>query len=120
MKDLALHPLLPETRVVLYDIDETSTRRMEAFARQLYEDARYPGIVETAPSLRGALVGVDFIILTVAIGFLEAMRPDLEIPARYGIQQTVGDTVGPGGWSRALRHIPFMVELAELIKEDLS
>src|SRR5579871_6383503 len=58
--------------------------------------------VEYTPVLDEALDGADYVLLSITTGGLEAMRGDLDIPARYGIQQTVGDTVGPGGIARAL------------------
>jgi alpha-galactosidase len=59
-----------------------------------------------------ALRDADFVVLCVSIGGLAAMRNDLEIPERYGIYQPVGDTVGPGGLARGLRHIPFAIQVA--------
>lgn len=64
-----------------------------------------------------ALRGADFVLITISTGGLEAMRHDLEIPERYGIYHTVGDTVGPGGWARALRSIPVFQAYAQQIKE---
>jgi alpha-galactosidase/6-phospho-beta-glucosidase family protein len=55
---------------------------------------------------RKALEGVDAVIVTISTGGLESMRWDIEIPEKYGIYATVGDTVGPGGWSRSIRNIP--------------
>ena len=55
-------------------------------------------------------------LITISTGGLEAMRPDLEIPEQYGIFHTVGDTAGPGGWSRALRSIPVFARYADEIK----
>ncbi len=45
------------------------------------------------------------------------MRFDIEIPEKYGIWYTVGDTVGPGGWSRAARNIPVFNDLAAKMKK---
>jgi alpha-galactosidase len=56
------------------------------------------------------------VIVTITTGGLEAMRHDLDIPRKYGIYQSVGDTVGPGGLSRALRNIPVMVEIARTVE----
>jgi alpha-galactosidase len=61
---------------------------------------------------RAALVGADYVIVTVSTGAFASMRHDLEIPERYGIKQSVGDTVGPGGVMRALRNIPVLVGIA--------
>jgi alpha-galactosidase/6-phospho-beta-glucosidase family protein len=57
------------------------------------------------------------VIFCVAIGGLPAVRNDLEIPERYGVYQSVGDTVGPGGLARGLRHIPFAVQVAREMEQ---
>ena len=68
--------------------------------------------VEKAGRLDEALRGADFVVLSISTGGLEAMAHDLEIPDGYGVVQTVGDTVGPGGIFRALRNIPVVVGIA--------
>ena len=62
---------------------------------------------------RRALEGVDAVIITISTGGLDAMEHDLAIPEKYGIYATVGDTTGPGGWSRAIRNIPVFRRFAE-------
>ncbi|OGV69216.1 MAG: hypothetical protein A3K19_23365 [Lentisphaerae bacterium RIFOXYB12_FULL_65_16] len=62
--------------------------------------------IERTQDLDAALDGADFVIVSISTGGLAAMRHDLEIPERYGIFHTVGDTVGPGGWLRAVRNVP--------------
>jgi alpha-galactosidase len=57
------------------------------------------------------------VIVTITTGGLEAMRQDLDIPLRYGIYQSVGDTVGPGGWARALRNVPVVVDIAKTMEQ---
>jgi alpha-galactosidase/6-phospho-beta-glucosidase family protein len=66
---------------------------------------------------RAAIKDADFIIITISTGRLKTMAHDLAIPEKYGIYHTVGDTCGPGGWSRAMRNIPFFADYAKLIKE---
>ncbi len=61
---------------------------------------------------REALPGARFVTTTIAVGAAEGWRADLEIPARHGVAQTVGDSVGPGGVLRALRHVPELVAIA--------
>ena len=61
---------------------------------------------------REALPGARFVTTTIAVGAAEGWRLDLEVPGRYGIAQTVGDSVGPGGVLRALRHVPELVAIA--------
>ena len=62
---------------------------------------------------RQALEGADAVLITISTGGLAAMEYDIAIPERYGVFATVGDTTGPGGWSRAIRNIPVFRGLAE-------
>ena len=61
---------------------------------------------------RAALDGADYVICSIQVGGLEMYEPDVEIPRRYGIDQTVGDTLGPGGVFRGLRTVPVLVSIA--------
>jgi alpha-galactosidase/6-phospho-beta-glucosidase family protein len=63
-----------------------------------------------------AYEGCDFVIICISTGGLTTMSKDLSIPEKYGIFATVGDTVGPGGWSRNLRNIPVFNEMAQKIE----
>lgn len=85
-------------------------------SRLKYWNASWAKITSTTDAAAG-LAGVDFVIIAISTGRLPAMRWDLEIPERYGIYHTVGDTAGPGGWSRALRNIPVFQDYARLIKD---
>jgi alpha-galactosidase/6-phospho-beta-glucosidase family protein len=60
-----------------------------------------------------ALKGADAVIITLSTGGLDAMEQDLKIPEKYGICATVGDTAGPGGWSRSIRNIPVFRRFAD-------
>jgi len=62
---------------------------------------------------RKALQGADAVIITLSTGGLDAMEHDIAIPEKYGIYATVGDTTGPGGWSRAIRNIGVFRQFAE-------
>lgn len=62
---------------------------------------------------REALKDADAVIITVSTGGLDAMDADIKIPEKYGIFATVGDTAGPGGWSRSIRNIPVFRAFAE-------
>ena len=115
--DLALTDALAGATLVLHDIDagalELMTRAAERITTQLGRDLPIEATTDRAEALRGA----DFVILCVAIGGLAAMRNDLAIPWRYGVAQSVGDTVGPGGLARGLRHIPFAVQVAREMEQ---
>ena len=115
--DMALTDALAGATLALHDIASDALglmkRAAERITAQLGRDLKIEATTERAEALRGA----DFVILCVAIGGLAAMRDDLAIPWRYGIAQSVGDTVGPGGLARGLRHIPFAVRLAHEMEQ---
>lgn len=117
LRDIALEPALAGAQVVLYDIAPEPLALVGRWAERLNQALPQPLTVETTTDRATALAGADAVILSIAVGGLEAMRHDLEIPLRYGIVQTVGDTVGPGGLSRALRHIPVVVDLVRAMAQ---
>jgi alpha-galactosidase len=110
--DIVLTAPLRGADLVLHDISPQSldlmTRACERIIEQLAGSLNVSATTKRAEALRDA----DFVILCVGIGGLVAMRNDLEIPEKYGVYQAVGDTVGPGGLSRGLRHIPFAIQVA--------
>jgi alpha-galactosidase len=104
---------LPPLQLVLYDINP---ERLE-FARVVAEQsaARFGRKAEILTTLdrREALDGADYVINVIAVGGLAATRKDLEIPARMGLRQTVGDTTGVGGVFRGLRTFPVLSQVAK-------
>lgn len=110
--DIVLTEALAGADLVLHDIDSDAldllSRACKRIVTQLDGDIQITATTDRVMALRDA----DFVILCVSIGGLPAMRNDLEIPERYGVYQSVGDTVGPGGLARGLRHIPFAVKVA--------
>jgi alpha-galactosidase len=68
--------------------------------------------VEKTTDRREVLAGADFVITTISVGGQAAWEADLKIPLKYGVVQSVGDSVGPGGLSRALRHVPVVLDVA--------
>jgi len=68
--------------------------------------------VEEHPDRRAALEGTDFVINMVQVGMHEATLLDFEIPKKYGLKQTIADSMGVGGIFRGLRTIPFVLDLA--------
>jgi alpha-galactosidase len=115
--DMAVTPVFQGARLVLHDIDSAALDVMDRAGKRLVALSKGQLEIETTLDLSAALEGADFVILCVSIGGLPAMRNDLEIPKRYGIRQTVGDTVGPGGLARGLRHIPFALRVAREMEQ---
>jgi alpha-galactosidase/6-phospho-beta-glucosidase family protein len=112
LTDMVLNETLDGAELALHDIDTDAlalaTRASERIVEQAQSQIRITATADRENALRDA----RFVILCVAIGGLGAVRNDLAIPERYGIYQPVGDTSGPGGLARGLRHIPFAVQVA--------
>jgi len=115
--DFVLTKELEGWRLCLHDIDKEALERMERLGRKIFEEAKGDFYLESTLSLEEALEGADFVILSISTGGLATMRYDLEIPLKYGVYQSVGDTVGPGGLSRALRNIPVVVDIAKKMEK---
>jgi len=117
MTDLALEPSMSGT-IALYDIDEAAARANEIIGNAV--SARKEAVGKwrytVCTSLREALEGSDFIVISILPGTFDEMESDVHLPERHGIYQSVGDTAGPGGLLRALRTIPMFVTIAEAIK----
>ena len=101
----------------LFDVDERRLAVAEGTARQVGERLNRPLTITATTDRRRALADADFVVDMVQIGGIEATRHDLEIPARYGLRQTIGDTTGVGGVFRALRTFPFLTALTADIRE---
>ncbi len=112
VRDLAVTDGLAGSHIVLEDIEPKHLDYTLPMARRILEQAGTGCTVEATTDQRAALDGADYVILTISTGGLDTMRYDLEIPAKYGVFQSVGDTVGPGGISRALRNIPVVTQIA--------
>lgn len=108
---------LDGSTVVLFDLNPDSLDLTHRLSSRLAESAELKISLEQTTDRTAALDGADYTVVTITTGGLAAMRPDLEIPERYGIFQTVGDTVGPGGLLRALRNVPVFLELAQAMEE---
>ncbi|MFI5709677.1 alpha-glucosidase/alpha-galactosidase [Kribbella sp. NPDC051620] len=117
LADLFSFKDLGELRIALHDIDPerlaTAAGAAAAIAASLGVSPRISAHLDR----RAALDGCDFVINIVQVGMNEATRIDFEIPARYGVRQTIADTLGVGGVFRALRTFPVLRGLAADIAE---
>lgn len=113
LADLFAFPELKCARVALHDIDAERLATAEAAARHIAGERGADARVTAHPDRRASLAGADFVINTVQVGMAEATRTDFAVPARYGLRQTIGDTLGIGGVFRALRTFPFLKGLGE-------
>lgn len=118
MQDLALAKDICG-EVSLYDIDREAAERNRRIATRLHENpkatARFTYTV--AEDLAHCLTGADFVLISILPGTFKEMRSDVHAPEKYGIYQSVGDTVGPGGVLRAMRTVPIYEGFARAIRE---
>jgi alpha-galactosidase len=116
-RDILSFPALGSSRLVLYDIDVPAAERTGGFARELIGIGGADATVEVPTTLHQALRGADVVITVFQVGGIDAYAYDVEIPRRYGVDQTVGDTLGPGGVFRGLRTVPALREVADAMLE---
>ena len=117
MNDLALTEGLGG-EIALYDIDLEAARRNQAIGERINGcgDAVSRWDYVVYERLEDALKGADFVACSILPGTFDAMHADVHLPERYGIWQSVGDTVGPGGVLRAMRTVPLYEGFAEAIR----
>lgn len=118
MTDLATDPEISGT-IRLYDIDKEAAERNRVIGQKI---SAHPKAVsrwsyEVSNTLQEALTGADFVVISILPGTFREMQSDVHLPERVGVWQPVGDTVGAGGFMRALRTIPMYVEIAEAIRD---
>ena len=104
--DLLSFPALRSAELCLMDINPDKLAPVADATRKLVAHHGFDTRVVETTDRRAALADADFVIITFQVGGVESYRWDVEIPRRYGVDQTVGDTVGPGGVFRFLRSVP--------------
>ena len=115
--DMLRLPSLREIQIALHDIDPERLAAAEAMARWVARELGAAPTITTHEDRRRAIDGADFVLNMVQIGGHESTLVDFEIPARYGLRQTIGDTLGIGGVFRALRTAPHMLALGREMAE---
>ena len=116
--DCMCTPALRECEIALYDIDPVRLKESEIILRALNHNINadraridtYLGEEQRKDALRGA----DFVVNAIQVGFYDPCTIiDFEVPKKYGLRQTIADTLGIGGIMRALRTIPVMQDFAD-------
>ena len=109
--DILLTPALADSTLSLMDVDGKRLEGAKQIVEKLVQHRGTNAKVEATTDRRAAVKGADYVITTFQQGGLEAYKSDIEIPQRYGVEQCIGDTLGPGGVFRALRTIPVLLDL---------
>jgi alpha-galactosidase len=111
MCDIFSHDALRESTIVLEDLEEERLELTYKLANKIINKFKLPGKILKTTSQKEALEDADFVISMIAVGGNKAWELDKSIPLKYGVDQIVGDTLGPGGLFRALRHIPPLISV---------
>jgi alpha-galactosidase len=117
LADLCTLPDLPDLTVTLHDINPERLATAEAMARYTQQKTSARVNIEATGERRAALDGADYAINEIAVGGYNATLTDFEIPAKYGVRQTIADTIGIGGIFRGLRTIPVMCAIGNDMAE---
>jgi alpha-galactosidase len=103
--------------LALYDISAERLAHAERLATRISAQTGAQATVTATRDRREALDGARYVINEVQVGGYDATRADFDIPARYGVRQTIGDTLGIGGIFRGLRTIPVVLALGRDMAE---
>jgi alpha-galactosidase len=115
--DILSFPELADAEIALHDISQERLEVGEAMARYTAKTLGASPRLEAHLDRRRALDGADHVINMIQVGGHEATKLDFEIPAKYGLPQTIADTLGIGGIFRALRTIPVMLGIGQDMAE---
>ncbi len=115
--DILLTPALQDATISLMDIDSDRLSQARDLVQTLIDKRGLKARVEATTDRREAVRDADYVITTFQQGGLDAYALDIEIPKKYGVEQCVGDTLGPGGVFRALRTIPVLLDLCDEMDE---
>ncbi len=117
MIDVMLTPGLEEGTFALVDIDPRRLEISHKVAEKVVAAAGRRWSVEATTNRRDVLAGCDYIVNTIEVSGLQTVKYDYEIPLKYGVDQCIGDTIGPGGLFKALRTGPAWLDILRDIEE---
>ena len=112
LNDLLHIPNTAGGTVALVDIDADRLERMAAVAEKMVAaQGRPEWRIEATTERTDALPGCDYLVSCIEVSGVDCVRHDNDIPARYGVDQCIGDTIGPGGLFKGLRTIPVWLDV---------
>lgn len=117
--DVMLTPSLQAAELALYDIDEARLKESDLMLHSINKNMNdNRATIISYTDRKEALRGADFVVNAIQVGgYKPSTVIDFEIPAKYGLKQTIADTLGIGGIFRGLRTLPVMLEFAKEMEE---
>ena len=117
MNDMLSTDALAGSRYHLMALTHRRLDKMHAFVNRMIAENGLDASVDSTTDRREALDGADYVVVMIQVGGVEAFRFDYEIPMKFGVDNCIADTMGPGGIFRAARHIPALLEIANDTRE---
>ena len=118
MGDILSFPELSSSTIVLHDINDERLRTSEIVGHKIVETLGVSATIEATTDRRAALAGANYVITMFQVGgYKPSTVIDFEIPKKFGLEQTIADTLGVGGIMRGLRTIPVMLDICRDMEE---
>ncbi len=118
MGDILSFPELADSTITLMDLSEERLRTSKIVAHKIAESLKISPQIEVSTDRRAALKGADYVVCMIQVaGYKPGTAVDFEIPKKYGLRQTIADTLGIGGIMRGLRTIPVLLDITRDMEE---
>lgn len=116
--DILLNEIFADCEIALQDIDEERLKTSAVVAEKIADALSVSPKIVATTDRREALAGADFVIVMIQVaGYKPGTVTDFEIPKKYGLRQTIADTLGVGGIMRGLRTVPVLLDIAKDMRE---
>ena len=116
LSDILSFDTLKGSTFALMDIDAERLRVAHAMAESINATRQANATIEVHSGRHEALAGADYVVNTIGVGGFEATKTDFNVPDRFGLRQTIADTLGVGGIFRSLRSIPVVLDMCRQIE----
>ncbi|MEA3403957.1 MAG: alpha-galactosidase [Armatimonadota bacterium] len=113
---MAIEEVTP-SEIALMDVAEERLELVSRYAQRLIHERDADTDLTVTTDNREAVAGARYLVISIRVGGYEPRPYDIGIPLKYGVDQSVGDTIGPGGIFQGLRNAPALLEIADLIRE---
>lgn len=117
VRDILCVPELQDARFAFMDIDQRNLDMVYQLCKRDIKSAGLAATVSATMNQREAITGANYVFSFVRVGKLEGFETDIEIPLKYGVDQCVGDTLGPGGIMYGQRSIPVLLGICKDMRE---
>jgi alpha-galactosidase len=109
--DILSTKILQDSEICLMSRTAEKLAQMEEFLKRVVKTNRLPTRITSTLDRKAALKDADYVINMIQVGGVDAFRVDYEVPMKYGVDQCIADSLGPGGVFRLLRTAPVMSEM---------